>query len=293
GPGPEFVGVAYGPDAGDLVVGDVEGEDGDGGAVVLDDQAGLAVDGAFEDGQRWCLADQAGQVAGDLLGAFDRMQGRGDQAAAVGGDGGVGVEQPDEGGDVLGLPGVLEVADDGGLAGGGSRRGVGGTDAAAAGGGQLAAGGRGAADDAGDLGEGIAEDVVQDKRDAFGGGHRLEHDQERHGDRLVEGDAVGGVGRGAGAAADPLGGFGQRLGDPLADVALAAGAGRAELVEADAAGDRGQPGAGGGDGVARARGQGIPAGVGFLDGVFGFGQGSQQPIGEIDQLPPLADDPQG
>jgi hypothetical protein len=30
--------------------------------------------------------------------------------------------------------------------------------------------------------------------------------------------------------------------------------------------------------------------VGFLDGVFGFGQRSQQPVGEVDQLPPLADD---
>src|ERR1700759_1864792 len=49
-----------------------------------------------------------------------------------------------------------------GRAGGGGRRGVGGADAAAAGGGQLAAGGRGAADDAGELGEGIAEDVVED-----------------------------------------------------------------------------------------------------------------------------------
>src|SRR4029077_19208633 len=102
--------------------------------------------------------------------AFDRMQGRGDQAAAVGGDGGVGVEQADEGGGVGGLPGVLKAAEDGGLAGGGGRRGVGGADAAPAGGGQLAAGGRGAADDAGDLGEGVAGEVVQDKSDPLGGG---------------------------------------------------------------------------------------------------------------------------
>src|SRR4029077_16794856 len=80
----------------------------------------------------------------------------------------------------------------------GGRGGGGGADGGAAGGGQLAAGGRGAADDAGDLGEWIAEHVVQDERDTLGGGHRFEHDQERHGDRLVEGDAVGGVCRGAG-----------------------------------------------------------------------------------------------
>ena len=145
GPGSEFVGVAYGPDIGDLVARDVEGEDGDGAAVVLDDQAGLAVDGAFEDGQGWFAGGEVGQVAGDLAGAFDGVRGGGGQAAAVGGDGGVGVEQGDEGGDVAGLPGVFEVADDGGLAGGRGLGGLGGADPAAAGGGQLAAGGRGAA----------------------------------------------------------------------------------------------------------------------------------------------------
>src|SRR3989442_1360432 len=82
----------------------------------------------------WCAGGEVGQVAGDLLGAFDGVQGGGGQAAAVGGDGGVGVEQGDEGGDVTGLPCVFEVADDGGLAGGGGRGGVGGADAAAAGG---------------------------------------------------------------------------------------------------------------------------------------------------------------
>ena len=41
---------------------------------------------------------------------------------------------------------------------------------------------------------GVAEDVVQDERDPLGRGHRLEHDQERHVDRLVEGDPVGRVG---------------------------------------------------------------------------------------------------
>src|SRR5262249_6641515 len=142
-------------------------------------------------------------VAGNLLGAFDGVQGGGGPAATVGGDGRIGVEQGNESGDIAGLPCGFELADDGGLAGGGGRGGMGGADAAAAGGGQLPGGGRGAADDAGDLGEGIAEDVVQDERDALSGGHRLEHDQERHGDRLVEGDAVGGVGRGARAAADP------------------------------------------------------------------------------------------
>ena len=38
------------------------------------------------------------------------------------------------------------------------------------------------------FGEGVAEDVVQDERDALGRGHGFEHDQEGHADRLVEGD---------------------------------------------------------------------------------------------------------
>ena len=37
-------------------------------------------------------------------------------------------------------------------------------------------------------------------------------------------------------------------------------------------------------------GHGVPAGVGLLDGVLGLGQGAQQPVGEIDQLTPLAHD---
>src|SRR5262249_58073655 len=124
--------------------------------------AALAIDGGCEDGQVRRIAGELGQVAGDLLGAFDRVQGGGSPAAAVGGDGGVGVKQADERGDVAGLPRGFEVTDDGGLAGGGRRGGLGGADATAAGGGQLAAGGRGAADDAGGLGGGIAADVVQD-----------------------------------------------------------------------------------------------------------------------------------
>ena len=164
-----------------------------------------------------------------------------------------------------------------------------GADAAAGRGGQLAAGRRGAADDLGDFGEGVAEDIVQDERDALGRGHRFEHDQEGHADRLIQGDPVGGVGGGAaGPPAAPLRRFGQRLGDPFAHVALPPGPRRAEQVQADAAGDRGQPGAGGCDGVLLLPGHGVPAGVGLLDGILGIGQRAQQPVGEVDQLAPLA-----
>jgi len=48
--------------------------------------------------------------------------------------------------------------------------------------------------DLGHLGEGVAEDIVQDERDALGRGHRFEHYQEGHADRLIQGDAVGRVG---------------------------------------------------------------------------------------------------
>ena len=37
-------------------------------------------------------------------------------------------------------------------------------------------------------------------------------------------------------------------------------------------------------------GHGVPAGVGLLDDVLGLGQGAEQPVGEVDQLTPLAHD---
>jgi hypothetical protein len=132
---------------------------------------------------------------------------------------------------------------------------------------------------------------VKDERDALGRGHRFEHDEEGHADRLVEGDSVGRVGRGvARPPGDPLRTFGQRFGDPFAYVALSPDACQAEQVEADAAGDGRQPGPGGVDGFLLLSGHGVPAGVGLLHGIFGLGQGTEEPVGEIDQLSPLAHD---
>ena len=72
---------------------------------------------------------------------------------------------------------------------------------------------------------------MQDKRNALGRGHRVEHDQEGHADRLIQGDPVGRVSRGAARLpAGPLGQVRQRLGDPFAHVPLAAGPCRAEQV---------------------------------------------------------------
>ena len=117
------------------------------------------------------------------------------ESAAVGDRGSLGVEQADDGLDVLGAQAALKAMDD---PWGWRSAGVTGArpvpaDAAAGRRPELAAGGRGAADDLGHLGEGVAEDVVQDQRDALGRGHRLEHDQEGHADRLVEGDPIGRV----------------------------------------------------------------------------------------------------
>jgi hypothetical protein len=57
----------------------------------------------------------------DLLATLDGAQEGGGEAAAVGDRGDVGVEQADQGADVLGFPGRLEVADQVGLPGGRGR----------------------------------------------------------------------------------------------------------------------------------------------------------------------------
>jgi hypothetical protein len=228
----------------DPVAFDVEREHGHGDAIVLGHQAGLAVDRARQDCQAGCPAGDIDQVVRHLLAAFDRVERGADQAAAVGDHRGARVQQADERVDVPGFPGLLEVSDQAGLPRGRSRGRLGGADAAARGRGQLAAGRRGPAGDLGYFGEGVAEDVVQDERDALGRGHRFEHDEKGHGDRLIQRDPVGRVG-GVRPRAWPFRWFGQRLGDPLAGVAFPPGPGRAEQVQADAAGDLRQPGRGG------------------------------------------------
>jgi hypothetical protein len=129
------------------------------------------------------------------------------------------------------------------------------------------------ADDLGHFGEGVAEDVVQGERDALGRRHRFEHDEEGHVDRLVEGDSVGRVDGGtARPPADPLRAVGQRLRDPFTHIVLPPGPCRAEQVETDAAGDRRQPATGRGDVFPPLWGHGVPAGVGLLYDILGFGQ---------------------
>ena len=64
GPGPELVGVADCPDVLDPVARDVEGEHRHGDAVLLGDQAGLAVDRALEERQAGCPAGDVGAGSG-------------------------------------------------------------------------------------------------------------------------------------------------------------------------------------------------------------------------------------
>lgn len=64
--------------------GDVECEDGHRGAVLLSDQARLAVDGPLQEGHGAVgLAGEPGPGAGDLLRALDRPQEHCREAAAI------------------------------------------------------------------------------------------------------------------------------------------------------------------------------------------------------------------
>jgi hypothetical protein len=67
----------------------------------------------------------------DPLAAFDRAERGADQAAAVCGEGGAGVEEADEGVDFPSFPRLFEVSDQAGLVGCRGRGQSGGADAAA------------------------------------------------------------------------------------------------------------------------------------------------------------------
>jgi hypothetical protein len=98
--------------------------------------------------------------------------------------------------------------------------------------------------DLADLGERVVEDVVEDEGDPLGGRHRLQHHEQGHVHRLVEGDAVRRVDVAGPASTGGRAERRQGLGDPLADVAFATYAGGLQLVEADATRHGGQPGCG-------------------------------------------------
>src|SRR5258707_15213289 len=131
-PATEFLGITYGPDVLDPVASDVEREPRHGDAVLLSDQTGLTVDRTLQERHvAWRPVGDFDPGARDLLAAFDGAQEGSGEAAAVGDRRGAGVEQADQGADVLGFPGLLEVPDDASLAGCRCRGSLRGADAAA------------------------------------------------------------------------------------------------------------------------------------------------------------------
>ena len=100
----------------DPVARDLEREHRHDDAVLHGHQPRLTVDRAFQ--ERHVGGSAVGDFdpgARDLLAAFDGDQEGKGPAAAVGGRRGVGVEQADQGADVLGLPRLLEGPDQPGL----------------------------------------------------------------------------------------------------------------------------------------------------------------------------------
>jgi hypothetical protein len=119
----------------------------------------------------------------------------------------------------------------------------------------------------GDLSEGDGEHVVQDEGESFGGGERLEHDQERQADRVGEQCLVLGVGA--------LGGVDDRVWDARVQGLLAAGLARAEHVQRDARDDRGQPRA---EVLDLARLGAAETQPRVLDRVVGLGERAEHPV---------------
>ena len=177
----------------DPVVCHVERHHHHGEPILLSHQTGLTVDGTLQDRQVGCPAGDIDDQTRDVLAAFNRAELGADEAAAIGDRGGVGVEEADEGLEVFGFLCLLEVPDDIGALGCRSRGSLLGANATAGRCGQLATCRRGTADDLRYFGEGVVEDIVQDERDPLGRGHRFQHHEDGHVDRLIEGDSVGRV----------------------------------------------------------------------------------------------------
>jgi hypothetical protein len=150
----------------------------------------LAVDRTLQDGQ---VGRRAGPIDEELRyprSTFDRVRLGSDDAATIAGCRCVRVEDGNQCVDVLGLPRPLEVPDDVGALSCRCCRSRRRANATTGRRGQLSTCRRRAADDLGHVRKRVAEDIVKDERDALCRGHRIEHDEERHIDRLVEGDAV-------------------------------------------------------------------------------------------------------
>lgn len=217
------------------------------------------------------LAEHPEQEAGDVAGAGDRAQRGADHAAAVGPGGDVGGEQVQH---------PVEVAADAGreeLVGGAAaqlRRGVvarpTGPDVRLGPAADLPAGGLGALQRLGDLPVGEAEGLVEDEDGPLQRGQALQHHQQGERDRLGALDVGGRVRFGD-----------KRLGQPGADVGLAADGGRVEPVEREVGDRPGQVAARVGD---RA-GDPAPAQPGVLDQVLGVGDAAEHPVSDTEDHP--------
>jgi hypothetical protein len=153
--------------------------------------------------------------------------------------------------------------------GGGLEAGAPGVDVAAGADRDLAAGGLRAVDDRGDLGEREVEHLVQQEDRPLDGGERLEHDEEGRRERVGPLGVGGRVGRRVGE---------QGLGQPIADVGLAAHAGRAQVIDGQTGHRRGDPGLGRGHDLAAGL-RAVQAQQALLDEVLGLAHAAHHPVG--------------
>jgi hypothetical protein len=162
-PGPELAGVAYCPDVLDPVACDVEREHRYGDAVLLSHQAGWPLTVRSRNvtflGARLAISTQARAICSPPSMGRRKVVARPPPSA-------IAVAAGYQGVDVLGFPCRLEGPAHAGLLGCRGRGRLRRAEAAAGWGGQLAARRRRAAADLGHLGEGVAEDIVQDECDA-------------------------------------------------------------------------------------------------------------------------------
>jgi hypothetical protein len=140
--------------------------------------------------------------------------------------------------------------------------------------GQLTAVVLAARDDLGDLAVAVVEDVVQQEDRALDRGQPLEHEQERHRDRVgvlhdpgpVRNDRVGQ----------------ERFRQPRPDVALAPHAGRAQVVDAEAGRDRAQVRLGVVD-LDAVGDRALVADVGLLHHVLGLDHAAEHAVGDREE----------
>lgn len=280
----ELVGVHLVAEGRDALGGDLQAHDADDPAVEHRHDGGGAVGGRGVDLGR-TADDGALGVAGleqaphelrDREGSLERPRARRDLAAAVADRDGVAREQPYERLGPAAGGGREELLDDPlglGLADLGAGLAVGDVLLGAVE--DLLAGGLADVEDLGDLPVRVVEGLPEDVHRALVGGEAL-HDGE---DGVRDGFALlGGVGGAEHRVADE-----ERLGQPLADVGLAPGAGRGELVEAQVGEDLRQPGLGDLDALDVG---GLPAQERVLHGVLGLARGAEEAVGDRLQAGP-------